>query len=141
MTRDEFDFMADDFRKIVDPELVLIAEFRGEPVGFLLGLPNYNEVLIRIGSGRLFPLGLFKVLWYKHRIQGVRVITLGIKRDYQGFGLGSLFYAEIARRIVDRGYAHAEMSWVMEDNTGMNKAARLLGGRVYKTYRVYQKSL
>jgi len=50
-------------------------------------------------------------------------------------------YTEIARRIRAKGYATTEMSWVLEDNVLMNRAARLLGGHIHKTYRVYRKTL
>jgi hypothetical protein len=141
MTAEEFEFFANDLKMIIDPNLVLIAEYNGEAAGFLLGLPNINEVLKKIGNGRLFPVGLFRLLLTKNKIKGVRIITMGIKQQYSTFGLGSLFYEEIANRVIDGGYTQVEMSWVMEDNLLMNRAARLLGGKIYKTYRVYQKSL
>jgi hypothetical protein len=71
----------------------------------------------------------------------MRVITLGIKQKYQPLGLGALFYIEIVKRGPEAGYNSAEMSWVLEDNDQMNKAAKLLGGKVHKTYRVYQTAL
>ena len=133
--------MAADFKRIVNPELVLFGEVEGETVGFLLSLPNYNEVFKQIPNGRLFPIGWIKFLTAKQRINTVRVITLGIKKAYQHLGLGSLFYAEIGKRIIERGYRSAEMSWVVEDNLAMHKAAKLIGGEVYKRWRVYEKPL
>ena len=141
MSAAEFKYMGEDLHQVLDPELVLIAEYKGEAVGFLLALPNFNEVLIRIPNGRLFPGGLFKILRLRKKIRGVRVITLGVKQKFQNLGLGSIFYAEISRRIIAGGYTHAEMSWVMEDNVPMNSAARLLGGKRYKTYRLYEKHI
>ena len=137
----EFRYMAKDLKRIIDPDLVLLATYGEEPAGFLLTLPNFNEVFHKIPDGRLFPFGLFKLLYYRKKIKGVRVITLGIKRKFQSLGLGSLFYAESIQRIFAKGYTHGEMSWVMEDNILMNKIAVQLNGQRYKTYRVYQKDL
>ncbi len=137
LTPDEFDFIANDFKRIIDPNLVLIAEFNGNPVGFALTLPNYNEVFKKIKNGRLFPMGWLTFLLNKRKIKGVRVITLGIKQKYQPFGLGSVFYMETIKRGLARGYNHAEMSWILEDNDLMNRAAVMLGGRIYKRYRIY----
>ncbi|RMH87255.1 MAG: GNAT family N-acetyltransferase [Calditrichaeota bacterium] len=141
MTREEFDFVANDFKQILHPELGLIGEYKGEPVGFLLALPNYNEVFIKIRNGRLFPFGIFTFLLNKSKIQSIRVITLGIKREYQPLGFGSLFYREIIQRAPRAGFHRAEMSWVLEDNDLMNKAARLLGARIHKKYRIYETAL
>jgi hypothetical protein len=141
MTPEDIRYFADDIRLIMDPELVLFAEYNDEPAGFLLALPNINEVLIKIRDGKLFPFGWLTFFLNKKNIKGVRVLTIGIRQKYQTFGLGGLFYEEIAKRIVRRGYSHAEMSWIVEDNLPMNSAARLLGGKIYKTYRLYQKKL
>lgn len=141
LTPAEFDFIADDFKKILDPDLVLIGEYKGDAAGFLLALPNYNEVFQRISNGRLFPFGLFKFLWYKNKIKTLRIITLGIKQKYQPLGLGALFYIEIIKRGLAKGYRSGEMSWILEDNDLMNKAAQMLGGKVYKTYRIYETDL
>jgi hypothetical protein len=141
MTPAEFDFIANDFKKIIDPGLVLIGEYKGEAVGFLLAMPDYNRVFKKIPNGRLFPFGLFTFLLNKKKINTMRVITLGIKQKYQPLGLGALFYIEIVQRGIKLGYFSAEMSWVLEDNESMNKGAKLLGGRIHKTYRIYETPL
>lgn len=138
MTPAEFDFIANDFKKIIDPGLVLIGEYKEEAVGFLLAMPDYNRVFKKIPNGRLFPFGLFTFLLNKKKINTMRVITLGIKQKYQPLGLGALFYIEIVQRGIKLGYFSAEMSWVLEDNESMNKGAKLLGGRIHKTYRIYE---
>lgn len=137
LTPEEIDFIADDFRRIMDPELVLLAEIDGEPVGFSLALPNLNEVFARIRNGRLFPTGWLKFLLYRKKVHSLRVITLGVVQKYQKSGIGGLFYLETFERGVKRGYDSAEMSWILEDNDLMNRAARLLGGDPYKRYRIY----
>ena len=141
MTPAEFDYVANDFKKIIDPELVLIGEYKGEAVGFLLAMPDYNRIFKKIPSGRLLPFGLFTFLFNKNKIDSIRVITLGVKKKYLPLGLGALFYIEIVQRAMKLGYYSAEMSWVLEDNEPMNKGARLLGGKIHKTYRVYETAL
>lgn len=141
MTPEEFDFVANDFRKIIDPELVMIAEYRGNPIGFSLALPNYNEVFKKIPSGRLFPFGLITFLLNKGKIKSLRAITLGVTKDYQTSGIGGMLILETIRRGLSAGYECAEMSWVLEDNELMKKGASMVGGSIYKTYRVYQKPI
>jgi hypothetical protein len=141
MTPEEFDFVANDFRKIIDPELVMIAEYKGKPIGFSLALPNYNEVFKKIPNGKLLPFGIFTFLFNKNKIKSLRAITLGVTKDYQTSGIGGMLILETILRGLSAGYDSAEMSWVLEDNELMNKGATLVGGKIYKTYRVYQKSI
>ncbi len=141
MTPEEFDFIADDFRKIIDPRLVLIAEIEGKPVGFSLALPDYNKVFAKIKNGRLFPTGWITFLRERKKIKSLRVITLGVVQELQHSGIGGLFYLETFQRGTKAGYVDAEMSWILEDNDLMNRAARLLGGDPYKIYRIYGTSL
>lgn len=141
LTPEEFDYVANDFKKIIDPELVLIAELAGKPVGFCLALPNYNEVFKKIPGGRLLPFGWLTFLVNKKKIKGIRVITLGAVKEYQHTGIGALLYLEIIRRGLAQGYDRAELSWVLEDNELMIRPLQFLGAIPYKTYRVYQAAL
>ncbi|MDZ7815464.1 MAG: hypothetical protein U5N86_05495 [Planctomycetota bacterium] len=140
MTREEFEYSAKDFAKIAEPELVLFLLVKGEPVGFSLALPDYN-VAFRHMNGRLFPFGFLKFLWHKRHIERIRVLAMGMKKEYRGLGLDSIMYLETFRRGIGAGYTEAELSWVLEDNVEMKRAAEKIGGTLYRTYRIYEKSL
>lgn len=143
MSEDEFFHIAKDMKQIVDPDLVFIAEIDGRPVGFQLALPNVYQAL-PYANGRLFPFGLLKLLWHtkiRNKVNSVRVITMGIEKAYQKRGIDNIFYLEIFRRGAKKGYKWGEMSWILEDNEMMNRAAKMLGSRVYKRYRIYDISL
>lgn len=140
---DEFLHIASDMKPLVDPDLVFIAEVGGNPIGFSLALPNFYQVL-PYTNGRLFPLGLLKILWHtkvKNKIDSIRIITMGVEHEYQKRGIDTLFYIETFNRGVEKGYKWAELSWILEDNTLMNRAAQMLGAKHYKTYRIYETSL
>lgn len=139
--KDEFLLLAKDMKSIIDPRLVLILEFNKQPIGFLLTLPNANELFIKIKNGRLLPTGIFKILFGRKHIQTARVITAAVKKKYQHLGLGSLLYPELMKRGLAYGYKEAELSWVAEDNAIMNFIAKELCGEPYKTYRLYTKDI
>jgi GNAT superfamily N-acetyltransferase len=138
---EDFQILGKDMKMIIDKELVLIVEKGNEPIGFLLAIPNLNEVLIRIKNGRLFPFGIFKFLFLKSKVKSLRVITVAIKREFQHLGIGSILYPEIAYRAKQRGYDKSELSWVVEDNVQMNKIIHGTGAVVYKKHRLYEKSI
>ncbi len=134
---DEFDYMAKDLKPIVNPELVVIAEVKGKPVGFGLSLPDLNQVLINNKKGRLIP-GLLRMVFQKKKINGVRIIILGVVPEYLNSGIGGVLFYETGLRCVAQGYPHGEASWILEDNVRMNRGAELLQGEKTKTYRIYQ---
>ena len=140
MTDEEFDHLANDLRRLVVPELVLIAEVNGEPAGFSMALPDYNQALKKV-NGRLFPLGLFKLLWWAKKIDAIRVLTMGVVHKYQRRGIDLIFYLETFDRGVEKGYKRGELSWILEDNLLMNRALEDLGAKVYKKYRIYEVDL
>lgn len=139
MTRDEFLHLAGEMKPLANPELVLFAEIAGKPVGFVLALPDLNRAL-KPARGRLFPLGLLKIMYHKRTIRGMRVITLGVLEPYRTAGVAAALYAEIIRRGIQQGFREAEMSWVLEDNVLMNRSLDALSARRYKTYRIYEWS-
>jgi hypothetical protein len=138
MTAKELEHMAKQLKPVVDPELVVFAEVKGEPVAFALGLPDFNVALKHAG-GSLLPFGLFAILWWQRRIHHARVLTLGIKPGFRTSGIDALLYYEMFVRGRARGYMKGEFSWVLEDNLAMRRPLENMGARVYKTYRIYDR--
>jgi GNAT superfamily N-acetyltransferase len=139
MSKDEFRHMAKDMKQIVDPDMVVIAEVNGKPVGFILSLPNINQAL-KYTNGRLFPTGLLKLLWHtkiKNKVDSLRIVTMGLIPEYQKRGLDTLFYLYTFEMGPARGYNWGEMSWILEDNVMMLRAVEYMGGEPYKRYRMY----
>jgi hypothetical protein len=140
-TDDEINVLAKDLAQIADEDLLLLAEKESNPIAFSLTLPNINEVLKNIPNGRLFPTGIFKLLFGIKKIKYARVLVLGVKKEFQFLGLGSIFYIETIMRARQKGYLGGEMSWILEDNYTMNKPIEDVGAKKYKTYRIYQYPL
>jgi GNAT superfamily N-acetyltransferase len=140
LTDEEMDYMVKKMKPLVVPDLALFAEIGDETAGFALALPDYNFVLKRL-NGRLGPLGLLKFLYYTRKIEAIRVWMLGVKAEYRKRGIETLLYMELFRRGQARGYHWGEMSMILEDNHLMQKGIEALGGRRYKTYRIFQSPL
>ncbi|MCE9671098.1 N-acetyltransferase [Myxococcus stipitatus] len=143
-TDKEFDHLAKDMKTIVRPELVLIAEVKGEAVAFSMTLPDGNQA-IKAANGRLttfgLPIGLAKLVLASRRINRLRLITLGIKEGYRRRGLDAILYLDTLRTAHRLGYAGGEISWTLEDNHLVNRAIESMGGQRSKVYRVYQRPL
>lgn len=141
MTEDEFNYLAKDLKMILDPDFCLVAEQQGKMVGFALAIPDVNQIQIKINKGRLLPTGIFKLLFGLKKISYVRIITLGVIEEYRKLGIEACFYASIIQNAAKKKIQGGEASWILENNELMNKAMENINGRVYKTYRIYEKAI
>ncbi|HEV3340516.1 MAG TPA: GNAT family N-acetyltransferase [Pirellulales bacterium] len=145
MTDAEFHHLAKQLKVIAMPDLLLLAEVDGEPVGFSMTLPDLNEV-IRPLNGRLFrwglPLGLIRLYWNRRCARTARLMALGILQPFRRRGVAEL----LILRTLDYGkhqvrFTGAELSWTLEDNDLINRTIEAVGGRRYKTYRIYERAI
>lgn len=138
---DEIEAEVAKLKQLAVPDLVLITETRdGEPVGFSVTLPDYNEILPKL-NGRLFPFGFFKFLWHRRKIKGVRLFALMVAPAGQKKGVAACLYYYSMRNAHKHGYTHGEGSTIHEFNAQMNVDARKAGGELYKIYRIFRKNL
>ena len=140
LTEEEIDDLAKNLKPLVVPDLILFAYWGEEPIGFSVSLPDYNEVLKHL-NGKVGLLGGLKFLYYSRKISKVRVMLLGVKHAFQKKGVEGLLYFETFRRGTKKGYFQAECSWILEKNLLMQHGIEAMGGKRYKTYRIYGMDL
>jgi len=145
-TERELSKMAADLKLIAIPELSYITEIDGEPAAVALALPNLNELIADM-KGKLGPLGLPKLLW-RLKVVGphtARLVILGIRKKFRSVrkyaALSAYLYAKMNAAGKQLGLEGGELSWTLEDNAPVNTGIKLMGGKIYKTYRLYEKGL
>ncbi len=136
----EFDHLAREFKMILDPELVALAEVDGRLAGITVLLPDANQVFKRM-RGRLLPFGIIHFLRRDRTIDQVRLPILGVAPEHRNKGFELAMIHELYGRVIAKGYKRCEASWTLEDNKAMNHVIEAGGAKRYKTYRIYQKEL
>lgn len=134
-------------KPIVFGDLIRIAELDGEPVAFMMTLPDLNEVTAPM-NGSLFPFGWAKLLWWlrKPKVRTMRVPLMGVVKRLQASRMASqlaFMMIEYIRRdaITKFGSTRGEIGWVLDDNQGMNAIADAIHSQVNKIYTIYDKQL
>jgi GNAT superfamily N-acetyltransferase len=140
MTEAELEYSAERLKQIIIPELALIAEKDGNPIGFFGLIPDFNLVLQHM-NGKLNPMAIAKALYYSRKIKQLRIMLLGIKKEFRNKGVEAVLYKHAWPAIKKRGYERIEFSWILEDNIPVQRTIELFGGRLYKKYRIYEKKL
>lgn len=142
MSKEEFTHTAKDMKSIINPELIQYALVDGVHAGFILTIPDLNQIFKQIPSGNLGPMAIYKLLTAKKRITRARVIMMGIKKEYRKMGLETLLYknTQLALHKNPR-IQNVELSWILESNLEMNKPLIRMSGEAYKRYRLVEKAL
>jgi hypothetical protein len=140
MDDEDFAHSAKDMKSMVDPDFLLIAEMDGEPVGFSLTIPDFNEALQPL-KGRLFPFGWLRFLLTKGRIRMARTLLMGVVPEHRRAGIDMAMVYRTMQAGFAKGLYRGECSWINADNVAMNRVLESYGADRYKTYRVYERSV
>lgn len=147
LTEHEIDHFGKALKPIVFEDLLMIAEVEGEPVAFMITLPDLNEQLKGM-KGSLLPFNWAKLMWWLKfpTTQTMRVPLMGVKKELQNSRLASqmaLMMVEYIRRksVANFGATRSEIGWILEDNQGMVAIADAIGAKVNREYLVYDKLL
>jgi GNAT superfamily N-acetyltransferase len=142
MTEHEIDHLAEQFRPVVIPEFVPVAEKDGRVIGFGIALPDLNVVFRKNRSGRLLPV-LPRLLWAlkRRKIRRARILLLGVLPEFRGKAVDAMLYHWIWTRAEKLGFTWGEAGWILEDNPAMNAGLEKMTFRVYKTYRLYDRAI
>ncbi len=140
MTDEEIEYAGERLKQIIIPEMTLIAEENGKPIGFMGLIPDFNFVLKRM-NGKLSPVSIAKALYYSRKIRDLRVMLLGIKKEFRSKGVEALLFREGFKPIKKGNYERVEFSWILEDNIPVQRTIETIGGTLYKKYRIYEKAI
>jgi len=137
LSKGEVNHMAKHLKHLIVPELSLVAEVDGKPIGTVFCLLDYNS-RIKAMNGRLFPFGFLKLLWNKSAIKRMRAISTNVVPEYQAWGVGLVLHAALVPRLYKWGMKEVEFSWVLESNHLSKRTLERGGALVTKKYRIYQ---
>jgi len=141
MPEAEVRHLAKQIKSFINPRWAFALEREGEPVAVCLAVPDVNQLMLKVRSGRLLPTGWIPLLFGPKKLKQVRVIALGVRPDVQNLALGPLLYSEIVTRLYDDGAETAEASWTLATNDRINKQLEDMGATRYKTWRLYKQDL
>ena len=140
MTSEELDAMAKKLKDLIYPPIVWFVEAGEKPVAFMLGMPDFNQVLIRMG-GRLLPFGWLKFLLGRKKVDRLRLLAFGVLPEYRRKGLDAVCYFEGYKRAIAGGFKTVEFSWILEDNLDLLKPIEVFEGRLYRRYRLVSRTV
>ena len=135
---EEFSLEVKKLLPFVDKDFIYIARSGDAPIGFVLALPDYNQVLKKM-NGKLLPFGFIKYLWYKNRIDGIRGFAQYVIPRFRNKAVNAAIFQKILLAAEKKKYRYIEGSSINENNLKSRRVFENTGIKPYKIYRVYQK--
>lgn len=141
-TDKEIEMLAEGIKPVAEANLILFCYVRNQLAGMAVAVRDVNFLLKRF-KGRLFPFNLFKLMNKKNlkKTEWMRVLLLGLLPQFQGKGIDAAFYWDLIQNSLNLGLRYCEASWILEDNTMMNRAMDVVSGVVYKRYNLYTRPI
>lgn len=127
-------------KPIVDEKIIWFVYHDNKPIAFILCLPDINQVLKHL-NGKMNLLGKLKFLWYKKttKIDRIRIIIMGCKKQYQHHGIESAIVRKLQLEVKQQpAIRYVELAWVGDFNKKMlaiHKAAGAVKDKIHRTYR------
>ncbi|MDZ4770695.1 MAG: hypothetical protein SGJ24_16335 [Chloroflexota bacterium] len=146
MTPRELDALIASLGQFFDPRLAFFADVEGVPAGFVLAVPDFNQVLARARPRPGVPeiITMIRALYF-WKIAPVmtwaRIPLMGVKPEYRAKGVDAVLYYYGLDALMTAGYSNGDFGWILSTNTTMNSIARNFGAEVYKTYRYYELTI
>ncbi len=146
MTPDELDALVASLGQFFDPRLAFFGYVDGKPAGFILAIPDFNEVLHKAQPkpSEPEPLTLIKALYYwkiRPVMTWARVPLMGVKEEYRSKGVDAVLYFHVLDALLKSGYKYGDFGWILSTNKSMNSIASSFGSEIYKTYRYFERSV
>jgi len=132
--------MASRYMMILNPKFVKVVEAPDGVVGFAIGIPDISEA-IRKSGGRLFPLGILRILIALRTSKKLLMLLGGVRKDYRNKGLDVLMAVKMLQACMDHKMELIDLHLILEKNTRMRAECERIGGRVIKRFRIFQKAL
>ena len=125
-----------------DEDLIAIARENetNRPIGFVLSLPDYNEIL-KDFKGKLGPIQIAQFLRRKNKLKNLRIFVLFVVPEYRKMGVSYAIYHTVYLNAVKKGYETMEGSTIWDYNIPMLNDIEKVGADRTITYRVYQRKI
>ncbi|MBI5670217.1 MAG: N-acetyltransferase [Chloroflexi bacterium] len=146
MTPRELDAMVDSLGQFFDADKAFFGEVNGQPAGFVMAVPDFNQVLHKVYPRPGVPevVSLLKALWYwkiRPVIDTARIPLMGVKEEFRDKGVAAVLYYHVLEALLaDPHIQHSDSGWILEANENMVSIALSFGSTIYKTHRIYEKS-
>ncbi len=147
MTPKELDALVASLGQFFNPAFAFFAEVDGVPAGFILGIPDFNQVLARARPRPGVPevWSLLRALWFwkvRPVIEWARIPLMGVKPEFRNKGVDAVLYYHVLEALLNSGYInHSDSGWILEVNENMVSIALSFGSTIYKTHRFYEKKV
>lgn len=140
-TLEEMDDFANRYLLIMDPKLIkVVVNERQEAVAFVIGMPDISKG-IKKSRGYLIPIGILHILIAGRRTKQLNLLLGAVHPEYQNRGLDTIMGSAMLDSARKQKMKYIDSHLEMESNAKVRAEMEYMGGKVYKTYRIFGKAI
>jgi GNAT superfamily N-acetyltransferase/predicted GNAT family acetyltransferase len=136
----EMDELAKRYLPVLNPNFFKAVAKDGEIVAFIIGMPDMSGGILK-ARGRLFPFGFIHILRSAKKTKQLDLLLGAVKDKYRGQGLDVVMGVKMIQSALEAGYEVMDTHHEMETNVKVRGEMERMGGKIYKKFRVLQKTL
>jgi hypothetical protein len=141
MTESEMDEFASRYLMILDPRFIKVIKNQEEKIiAFILAMPDISDG-IRKSRGYVFPVGFVHILRSRKRTSQLNLLLGAIAEGYRNGGVDTILGVKLLNEAIKAGFKTLDSHLELESNLKVRAEMEKMGGKVYKTFRIFTKSL
>lgn len=123
----------------LDPNLIIIAEHKGIPVGVTFAIPDYNKIIKRV-KGKIFHPLILRLL-LPNILKSAVVILFAVRKQFQNMGISHVLNKQLIKNLQKKNYKDLAVTWVADNNLGSLSQIKLLGMTPLHHLAMFEKIL
>lgn len=140
-TEAEMDDFANRYLFLINPRFIkIVVNLHNEVVAFVIGMSHIGDG-IKKAKGYLFPFGIFQIFRAARKSKQLNLLLGGIDPAYRGKRLDAMMGVKIFESAIALGKTKIDSHLELETNVKVRAEMERMGGKVYKRFRIFGKSL
>ena len=109
-------------------------------IAFGIVMPSFSKALQK-AKGKLFPMGIFHMLWAKKYSKDVIFYLIGVHPEYQNKGVTAVIFSEYHKTFSEKKIENCIRTPELEDNIAIKQIWKHFDPEIYKRRRTSRKDL
>jgi GNAT superfamily N-acetyltransferase len=135
--RKDLQTLIKDAKILLEEEFIWYVYYKEEPIAFFMMIPDMNQILKHLKSGKLNLINVLKLLYLRKTktMTRCRILVMGVIPKFQGTGIESGIFWQLRQVMLKKSwYKEVELSWVGDFNPKMIKLFDSVGSKYAKTH-------
>ncbi len=141
ISESQVDYFKRKYISFINPEYIkFVIDEHHKIVAFAIVMPSFS-IALQKAKGKLFPLGILRLLNAKKHAKDVTFYLIGVHPDYQNKGVTAIIFDQYTKTFSKKGIVNCIRTPELEDNESIKKIWANFNPVTHKRRRTYRKNI